>query len=451
VISAGLINAHDHISYQSAPVVDTGERYEQRNDWRKGLRGHTRMPSGPYATVAQVQWAELRHVMAGATSTVGSGGAQGLLRNLDKPEPLQEGTMHRPVDYDTFPLGDSDGTQLTSGCAYPSITDASLVMLDAAWFGHVSEGIDAVAHNEFVCESSSSNGGQDLSQPQSAFIHSVGLTAADQQLMAQEHVSMVWSPRSNVRLYGDTARVTLAARLGVRIALGTDWLPSGSMNLLRELACADSWNTTYLGGFFTDEQLWRMVTVDAARAAAVDDTLGVLAVGQLADLAIFDGRAGTDHRAILNATPDGVALVMRGGKVLYGDQAVVDALAPGCDPLSVCGAAKSVCAMAELGQSLAQLSAAQPSGAYPLFSCGAPPDEPTCVPARMTSVNGSTIYGGSAATGDLDGDGVPDASDNCPSVFNPVRPLDNGTQPDSDGDGLGDACDPCPLVAGTTC
>jgi len=36
---------------------------------------------------------------------------------------------------------------------------------------------------------------------------------------------------------------------------------------------------------------------------------------------------------------------------------------------------------------------------------------------------------------DQDGDGVPDASDNCPAVYNPA-------QTDTDGDGLGDACDP---------
>jgi len=37
---------------------------------------------------------------------------------------------------------------------------------------------------------------------------------------------------------------------------------------------------------------------------------------------------------------------------------------------------------------------------------------------------------------DTDGDGIPDATDNCPSVWNP-------SQQDTDGDGLGDACDPC--------
>ena len=41
-------------------------------------------------------------------------------------------------------------------------------------------------------------------------------------------------------------------------------------------------------------------------------------------------------------------------------------------------------------------------------------------------------------------------SDNCPNVFNPIRPLDHGMQADADTDGLGDSCDPCPLDANTT-
>ena len=40
---------------------------------------------------------------------------------------------------------------------------------------------------------------------------------------------------------------------------------------------------------------------------------------------------------------------------------------------------------------------------------------------------------------DQDGDGVPDAQDNCPTVANPE-------QQDSDGDGIGDACDPDPTT-----
>ncbi len=58
------------------------------------------------------------------------------------------------------------------------------------------------------------------------------------------------------------------------------------------------------------------------------------------------------------------------------------------------------------------------------------------------------IYPGSdtpdPATVDTDGDGIPDARDNCPEIYNPA-------QTDTDGDGIGDLCDPCPLTPGTDC
>ena len=452
VLSPGLINTHDHITFQQGPQPDSGERYEQRHDWRKGLRGHTKLPSGNTATAAEVQLAELRFIFGGATSTVGSGSSAGLLRNLDKADPAQQGLAQKPVHFDTFPLGDTAGTQLTSGCAYPAIQPASGVAMDDAYFPHVSEGIDTVARNEFLCASSSANGGQDLSQPQSAFIHSIGLTAPDYALMAGESVALIWSPRSNVRLYGDTASVVEAWRMGVLVALGTDWLQSGSMNVLRELRCADSLNQNYYDHFFTDEQLWLMSTQNAALATATDDVIGVIKPGLRADLSIFNAAARADHRAVIDADPQDVVLVLRDGKPLYGDADVVAGLgAAACDSLDVCGTMKSACVQGDLMKSLPALQSAA-AGAYPLFFCGPPMNEPSCTPARARSVAGSTVYTGVASAGDLDGDGVPDAMDNCPRMFNPIRPVDNGKQADFDNDGAGDACDPCPLAANmTTC
>lgn len=455
VISPGLINTHDHLTYaQNLPHVDvSGVRYDHRHEWRVGANGKPKIPSTGSATTDQVLWGELRFVMGGATSTVGAGGGIGLLRNLDNPS-NEEGLSQPPVAADTFPLGDSDGLMLTTGCGYPAITKASSLAADDSYEPHIAEGVSVAAHNEFVCTSSFAQGGQDLMTDKTALIHGVGLSAPDYARLSQVHGSLVWSPRSNLALYGNTAQATTAARLGVSIALGTDWIITGSMNLLRELKCADSLNANYYDHYFSDRALFDMVTSNAARATATDDVIGSLVAGKIADIAIFDGSVHADYRALIDAQPSDVSLVMRGGKSLYGEANVVAAVAADCDAIDVCGSAKRLCLSSEIGKSYALLKAnAQGANGYDAFYCGSPVNEPTCVPQRPGE------YDGVATSSDADGDGVTDILDDCPHVFDPPRPLDisNNTasssgQPDADHDGLGDACDPCPLDAGlSTC
>ena len=451
-VSPGLIDTHDHITFdQNSPVTPSTERYEDRQQWREGLDGHSKIVAPGSASDDAIRWDELRHLMAGTTSLVASGGQTGLVRNLDKSS--EEGGLGlSSVFFDTFPLDDSSGTRRTGDCNYGGSPETGAQLgSEAAYEPHTSEGIDATAHNEFLCESSASydtmapGTSNDLAIAKTSMIHAVALEAADYDLMAKAGTGMIWSPRSNISLYGDTARVELAANLGVNIALGTDWMPTGSMNLLRELACADSFNKTYLNSFFTDQQLWSMVTVNAAHVTKMDSAIGTLAVDHVADISVFAAHGKQAFRAVLDAQPQDVALVMREGTTLYGDDAVVSVLAQSCDPVAVCATAKRVCLQSEISESLATLTTNVGSGMYPAFACGTPMNEPTCTPSRPAAVAGSTVYTGAPASGDMDGDGIPDASDNCPMVFNPVRPMDNGTQPDTDGDGIGDACDSTPM------
>lgn len=467
VVSPGLINAHDHISFQANPAMSTQERYEHRHDWREGQDGHTRINNGGNATNAQVRWAELRQLISGTTSIVGatytSNGNAGLLRNLDTTPAGQQGNISGAagVNSDTFPLDDTSGLELTSGCGYPSIPMAAPGT--SAYLAHVSEGIERSAHNEFVCLSQASGVG--ILSARTGLVHGIGLKATDVALVAQTGTSLVWSPRSNVSLYGDTATIPLYHRLGVNIALGTDWTISGSMNLLRELRCADSLNSTRFGSALSDEALWRIVTANGAEATGSAASIGRLATGRLGDVALFKRKQGVSFfRSILEAEPQDVVMTMRGGKILYGDQALVAAFDTSmqCEALDVCGTMKAACVRGELmpltgsnaANTLALLRTANAS-TYPLFACGSPPGEPSCVPERAAtspigsnSKNGSTLY--TQASIDQDKDGIPDAMDDCPSVFNPVRPMDNGSQADADSDGVGDACDVCPLDANTT-
>ena len=452
VISPALINSHDHVTFdQLAPYAPSGtaadERYEHRHDWRRGSNGHNRIAS-PSGGNAATRMAELRHLLGGATSINGSGSVSGLLRNLDKVND-REGLSIPAVAYQTFPLGDSGGQTLTSGCAYPSIdniTDADIAS-SGAYTPHVSEGINLEARNEFLCMSSAANGGHDLAYGASSFIHGIGLRPEDLAVMGAESTGLIWSPRSNISLYGHTAQVTLADALGVEISLGTDWTPSGSINLLRELRCADSLNRDNFGGYFTDKQLWEMVTYRAARLMAVDTVLGRLRQGLLADVAIFSGDAAggtrTDWRAVIAADTPDVVLVLRAGQVMTGDDTVVAALptGSGCETVDMCGISKRVCAQRETGSSFSTIVAA--ASLYAPFFCGTPTNEPTCVPVRPAgNVNAFTA----GAMMDRDGDGVPDATDNCPDIFNPIRPLDGNAQADADADMEGDVCDPCPLT-----
>jgi cytosine/adenosine deaminase-related metal-dependent hydrolase len=450
VISPGLINPHEHITYQNnAPIAHPGLKYENRSDWQGG-RGHVRLDYKSGANQTVQAYGELRFLMSGTTTMAGGGGVGGLIRNIDTSADELEGLPAQPANSDVFPLS-TPGMNLAMGCGYsPGRTTNAAVSQLASYLPHISEGIDAEAHNEFVCTSAPPF---DLVEPQTAIIHGVALNPVDADVMRMSMSKVVWSPRSNVDLYGNTAQVAMLDLVGVNIALGTDWVPSGSMNMLRELACADSLNTSYFDKHFSDADLWRMATSNAAFAIGASHAVGLLKKGYLADISIYDGAVAKDYRAVIAGGVEDVALVLRGGRIMYGDDALVSDAAlgggTGCDSFAgdVCGKPKKACIDTRIAAK-PDLAALRTAGEvyYPLFFCKgtAPTGEPSCVPSRDAAVKGSSIYTGSITPEDKDGDGILNDQDDCPTIFNPIRPMDVGLQADTDGDGIGDACDICP-------
>jgi hypothetical protein len=491
VVSPGLINAHDHLFYnQSYPFAKTTERYEHRNDWRSDPG----ITAPAFSEWTEVAWSELRQILVGTTSIAGSGGEIGFLRNIDVDlYPVYDDLLWNIFEEwptvivtETFPLENpGDYTQNEGDCSeYPYLGKT----YDGAdvYVPHLAEGINAAAHNEFACLSSTERNGKDLVDEHFSMIHGVALAAMDGRVLATDGASLIWSPRSNVSLYGNTAPVRMLKNQGVLVSLSTDWTPSGSMHLGRELACADELSSKYFDHAFTDRELWLMTTYNPALALGVDQKIGSLRLGLFGDIAIYDGRGKDNpYRAIIGADATSTVLVLRrsslpfpfiggpdyvGSIALYGDAGLLESMpvslhdlsaadVPLCEPLSVCGVEKLICPLREtwyfpmfgLGDpySLEALTSANASS-YPLFFCNAPPDEPTCVPYRPGEYAG-TSDAGPASTGDRDGDGVIDRLDNCRKVFNPIRPMDEGAQADADGDGKGDACDKCPLDVGPVC
>src|SRR5262245_42194534 len=134
VISPGLINAHDHLSFDhNSPLAETVQRYDHRNDWRPALS----IPQD--LGQAKMTWSELRQAMVGTTAILGSVAVPGVLRNLELQGPVEapfyplfddrlwDPTPGSPriIVSETFPLEHgTDYTENAGDCsAYPLFPD----------------------------------------------------------------------------------------------------------------------------------------------------------------------------------------------------------------------------------------------------------------------------------------------------------------------------------------
>jgi hypothetical protein len=172
-------------------------------------------------------------------------------------------------------------------------------------------------------------------------IHSLKLNDADLDVMAAHGAAIVWSPLSNLLLYGQTARIKSAKARGIRIGLGSDWSPSGSKNLLGELKAARAASDYYAFGL-SDRDLVLMATSGAAAVARWDGANGVgqIVTGKKADLLVLDGAAGNAssvYAKLINAKETDVRLVVIDGVKRYGTATLMKSVDGPIDSVMVGG------------------------------------------------------------------------------------------------------------------
>ena len=157
-------------------------------------------------------------------------------------------------------------------------------------------------------------------------IHGSAMTRDELGAAKDAGARLVWSPQSNLRLYGETTRAADALDVGLPVGLGADWLPSGSLSLLAEMKVARQ-ELADQGRSITAKQLVTMVTSGAADVAALGARLGRLAAGRVADLVVMARNDDDAYESVCSSTPADVQLVMIGGDVAYGRRDWVGALA----------------------------------------------------------------------------------------------------------------------------
>ncbi len=124
---------------------------------------------------------------------------------------------------------------------------------------------------------------------------------------------------------------------GVKVALGSDWSPSGSKNLLNELKIAKAVNDAQ-GLGLSDRDIVAMATSSPAAIVKWDKLVGVLAPGRRADLTVIRAGAGLDpYAALIAARETDVVLVMIDGRPVVGAPALMAALGAMGETLQVGG------------------------------------------------------------------------------------------------------------------
>jgi 5-methylthioadenosine/S-adenosylhomocysteine deaminase len=354
-IFPGLIELHNHLSYNALPMWSpVPRRFGNRGQW-PGHPDYRVLISGPMTVVGEyrdaagqaallpalVRYVECKCLLGGVTTSQGimlssNAGVQryyrGLIRNVEETgDAALSDAQGRIADVDA-----KDARKFL----------ARINKEDSCYLLHLSEGVTdpgaplSAARKHFLALEVAP--GEWALNKVFAGIHSAGLLPEDFRLMGQKGASMVWSPFSNLLLYGATARVKDARDAGVRIGLGSDWSPSGSKNLLGELKIAWLYSQHELNGQFTTRDLAAMATRDAASILKWRGASGTVAAGARADLLVIGGAAGDPYDALVFAKETDIRLVMINGIARYGTPETMAPLAPDSQAVRVGGQARKL-------------------------------------------------------------------------------------------------------------
>ncbi len=337
----GLIELHNHLAYNVLPLWHVPQQYGNRDTWGNSAQYH-QLVTAPMKTIGEatdllpalVRYVECKALVGGVTTSQGIAlfSAPGVRR------------YYRGIVRNVEETGDPALPEAGSRIADVEASDPQAFLTEIqhkkCFLLHLSEGTDPAAHQHF--EALQLPGGGWAIAPSLAGIHCVALQPADFEVMAAHGASMVWSPFSNLLLYGQTANVAAALAASTpgapfKLGLGSDWSPTGSKSLFGELKVARVYSQNN-GNPFSDEQLVGHATLQAAQILGWDRELGSLEVGKRADLVVV---AGQDDAALLTPLFTGdertVQLVVIDGTPRYGTPALMATDGPGLETLTVGG------------------------------------------------------------------------------------------------------------------
>jgi cytosine/adenosine deaminase-related metal-dependent hydrolase len=325
VIHPGFVDLHSHIGYNFLPLWEQPDEtapFAHRGIWphRPTYRPEVAWPAWTLMKLAAESlyaYAQVRAIAGGTTAIQGWPSASRppvnrLVRSIDDD---QLGPLKDPISVAVRPLD------------APDLRHQAQDVLGSgrSFIYHLAEGQStSLAAREFA---GLSGPGWSCLQPGFIAIHALALDADEFRTWKRTAAAgrgrasgtVVWSPFSNLWLYGTTARVPDALAAGIDVGLGTDWGPSGTKNLLGEIKVARLWSDHEDWGL-TDGDLVRMITAAPGDAVgrAWHVPVGRLVPSALGDVTVLTRRHDDVFRNVVTARDTDVALVVVDGVARFG-------------------------------------------------------------------------------------------------------------------------------------
>jgi 5-methylthioadenosine/S-adenosylhomocysteine deaminase len=337
IIFPGLIDLHNHVTWNVFPQWNIGkQRFSNRYEWRyhnleyqkKVAKPNDKMLYSGVSFFCQMNtYGELRALVGGTTSILNTSDDEndcirGLVRNLDDPTQLDLQRIDYYIDIQNHNPDKPENTQKINN-ELEAIRQKLISGNLDAFLIHLAEGKanDSITKQEFSILQD-----KGLLTNKTAIIHGIALGPIQFQAMYDKGASLIWSPRSNIELYGQTTDIISAKNKKVRIALAPDWAITGSKNMLDELGYAADWNKKHLNSIFSDKDLVEMVTSIPAGIAGISDKVGSIKVGLYADLLVISGDISKPYSSLVQAGTEDVKLVFINGIPIYGRKELMEKL-----------------------------------------------------------------------------------------------------------------------------
>jgi len=184
---------------------------------------------------------------------------------------------------------------------------------------HLGEGTDEVTHGEFALLEK-----RGLLHANTLMIHGIAFSKKEIETIAKVGASVCWCPGSNYYLIGKTFDIASAMVANANVVIGTDSTMSGEISLIAEFeVIREHFPQIPL------KELYRMVTVNAAKALYLDPAYATLNPANPRNLLILDQMESDPFENLLAMEMMGIKLLIVDGVPRYGDSEYLDLLDTG--------------------------------------------------------------------------------------------------------------------------